>query len=271
MKGRDINDITITSDGWALGATTSGRDPRIVFLHPGVGDRRIWHDVMRMLAPEHTAVAYDRRGFGDTAPAHAEFANVDDLAAVVGTCPDGTVVLVGSSQGGRVAIDYALEYPERVACMVLIAPAISGAPDPDWEDELGFEFLTEIEDAEERGDLDAVNRYEAHMWLDGVGAQEGRVAGFARELFLQMNGVALANEGGVPPSDPQSAIERLDQLTMPILVIVGDLDLSYQQTSAKALAAVVADGRLVELEGVGHLPQLEVPETVAGVIRDFVV
>lgn len=265
-----INDITITAGGWDLRATTSGNDPRMVLLHPGVGDRRIWHDLMQILAPEHTAVAYDRRGFGDTTPANAEFANIDDLDAVVATCADGPVVLVGNSQGGRVAIDYALEHPERVARMVLIAPAISGAPDPDWEDELGFEFLTEIEAAEERGDLESINRYEAHIWLDGVDAQEGRVSGPARELFLQMNGVALANEAGVPPSDPPSAIERLDELAMPILVIVGELDLSYQRTSARALAAVVAEGRLVELEGVAHLPQLEEPQLIAELIREFI-
>src|SRR5215217_2237264 len=75
-------------------------------------------------------VAYDRRGFGDVAPAGGPFRHVDDLLAVLdAVSPDEPAWLVGSSMGGEVALDAALEAPERIAGLVLLAPTNSGDPE----------------------------------------------------------------------------------------------------------------------------------------------
>lgn len=68
------------------------------------------------------------------APAGGPFRHVDDLLAVLdAVSPDAPAWLVGSSMGGEVALDAALEAPERIAGLVLLAPAISGDPEPDEE------------------------------------------------------------------------------------------------------------------------------------------
>lgn len=59
-------------------------------------------------------VSYDRRGFGDTSGPAEAFSHVDDLVAVLDDRDIESAVLVGNSQGGRVAIDMALAHPERV-------------------------------------------------------------------------------------------------------------------------------------------------------------
>ena len=194
-------DIRIPSGAWSLAATLSGEHPRLVFLHPGVADRRCWCDVMSALVPDFPAVAYDRRGFGETPAADAPFVDVDDLRAVLDACVAGPAVLVGNSQGGRIAIDFALAHPERVDRLVLIAPAVSGAPEPDWVAEIGQSLVDLIEAAEAAVDLDEVNRLEALIWLDGPAGPEGRVGGTMRDLFLAMNLVALKNESA-PQSTP---------------------------------------------------------------------
>ena len=62
------------------------------------------------------------------------FRHVDDLLAVLdAVSPDAPAWLVGSSMGGGVALDAALEAPERVAGLVLLAPAVSGDPELDEE------------------------------------------------------------------------------------------------------------------------------------------
>ena len=268
-RGHRVNDLTIIAGDRSLAATVCGQKPRLVFLHPGVGDRRCWREVMAILAPEHSAVAYDRRGFGDTPAADAPFANTDDLEAVLDACATGPAVLVGNSQGGRVAIDFALQRPDRVERLVLIAPAISGAPDPDWDAELGHELVEAIEAAEEREDLDEVNRYEALVWLDGAAGPEGRIGGPVRELFLAMNLVPLRNGSAPGPIDPPSAYEHLERLEMPVLVIVGALDLPYQRAGARALVERLPDARFVELGDMAHVPQLEAPDTLASLIKEF--
>ena len=102
--------------------------PTVVFLHAGVADQRSWFTAADMLDDQVDAVLYDRRGFGATAPSASEFRHVDDLAAVLSAVDADRVVLVGNSMGGELALDFALEAPERVAGMLLIAPAVSGAP-----------------------------------------------------------------------------------------------------------------------------------------------
>jgi len=268
-RGHHVSDLTIRSGDWPLAATACGQNPRLVFLHPGVGDRRCWHEVMAILATDHSAVAYDRRGFGDTPAADAPFVDTDDLQAVLDACVTRPAVLVGNSQGGRIAIDFAILRPDRVERLVLIAAAISGSPDPDWDAELGQELVEAIEAAEEREDLDEVNRCEALVWLDGAAGPEGRIGGPVRKLFHAMNLVVLRNESAPGPIEPPSAYEHLERLAMPVLVIVGALDLPYQRAGARALAERLPNARLVELGGMAHLPQLEAPDTVASLIKEF--
>jgi pimeloyl-ACP methyl ester carboxylesterase len=243
----------------------------LVFLHPGVADRRCWFEVMAHLAPRHAAVAYDCRCFGTTPAADAPFVNTDDLEAVLDACVSGPAILIGNSQGGRIAIDFALLHPERVERLVLIAPAISGAPQADWPKQLGQGLVDALKAAEDRGDLDEVNRLEALIWLDGPHGPEGRVGGPTRALFLAMNRNALSNESAPRPVEPPSAFDRLEHLTMPVLVVAGTRDLELQRSRSRLLAERAPNGRLVELDGVAHVPQLEVPEVVASLIRDFIV
>jgi pimeloyl-ACP methyl ester carboxylesterase len=115
---------TLVADRWP------GDGSPVVLLHAGVCDRRCWRDVGERLGGD--VVAYDRRGFGEVPPADRPFRHVDDLLAVIDALsPDAPAWLVGSSMGGGVALDAALEAPERVAGLVLLAPAVSGDPAPD--------------------------------------------------------------------------------------------------------------------------------------------
>jgi pimeloyl-ACP methyl ester carboxylesterase len=263
------------ADGVALAADhLPGEGPPIVLLHAGVTDRRAWSRVASDLAGRgFDVVAYDRRGFGET-PAAGEPDHVSDLREIVRQAVDGPAWLVGNSQGGRIALDTALSDPGSVAGLVLIAPAVSGAPDP-GDDELDPGTLridAAIEAADARGDSEAVNRLEAWLWLDGPAAAEGRVRGPARELFLAMNAIALAAEwpGDAGPEEP-ATWDRLSEITTPATIAWGELDLPYFGDQCRELAQRLGDVRAaIELPAVAHLPGLEDPGGVAGLIADAV-
>lgn len=118
---------------------TGGALP-IVFLHAGVADRRMWDEQLTGLAAEHQVVAYDRRGFGETQSADEAYSQVGDLRQILDHYRFERVLLIGASQGGRIALDFALSQPGRVAGMVLIAPAVSG------EDSEGFAHPHKVQD-----------------------------------------------------------------------------------------------------------------------------
>jgi pimeloyl-ACP methyl ester carboxylesterase len=181
-------------------------------------------------------VTPDRRGFGDSTWEAEPFSHVDDLLAVMDALDVPDAVLVGNSQRGRVAVEAALGHSDRVTALVLVSPAVSGAP---WAEadlrpgELDLEERAQA--AADSGDLESASTLEAHLWLDGPLQPEGRVTGEPRELFLEMNGRALtAPEVGEPRWDV-GAWSRLAELRPPVTIVVGDLD------EAPHLSAGVAD------------------------------
>jgi pimeloyl-ACP methyl ester carboxylesterase len=116
-----------------VGEWWTGTGPIMVLLHAGVTDRRSWDKVIQQLPSEVGVIVYDRRGFGNTGPSQEAFSHVEDLLAVLDHATDGPVWLVGSSMGGGVALDTALTAPARVEGLVLLAPAVSGAPESDLD------------------------------------------------------------------------------------------------------------------------------------------
>lgn len=262
MKSAITTEI-VRSGAARLRCDIVGSGSTFVFLHAGVADRRSWHEVMYELAPRARSVAYDRRGFGETVCTAESFSHVDDLLAVVDALAPEPFVLIGNSQGGRVAIDFALAHPQRVRSLVLVAPAISGEPEPESLPEAVLRLDEAIEAADAAGDTDLVNRLEAHLWLDGPRSEEGRVGDPARALLLDMNGGALrARKPGEERPMP-AAFPRLEELAMPVHVMVGALDLELFADSARAFTARVRQGTFTILPGVAHLPQMEKPKEFA--------
>ncbi|MEZ4515717.1 MAG: alpha/beta hydrolase [Chloroflexota bacterium] len=261
--------FTIGLGNATLAGVRAGTGKAVVFLHAGVADKRMWAAQLADLGQEYLTIAYDRRGFGETVTPDEPFSNVEDLRQLLDELGIASAVLVGCSQGGRIAIDFTLAYPERAEALVLIASAISGAPPPgDLEPDVEA-LVDELDNAEEAGDLNRVNEMEAILWLDGPTSPVGRVSGAARDLFLDMNGIALAHPELTQEIEPPSAYGRLDQLTIPVLVLWGDLDLAHMYDRAQALVTSIPDARGVEIPGTAHLPNLEQPETINTLISDF--
>src|SRR5579863_4924996 len=123
--------FVVTRTGCDLaGERWPGGAPLLVLLHEGVSDRRGWRQVAQRLAPQVTVVAYDRRGYGESPVSTAPFTHAADLLAILDREQAGQAWLAGASAGGGLALDAALLAPDRVAGLVLIGSAVSGAPEP---------------------------------------------------------------------------------------------------------------------------------------------
>lgn len=243
-------------------------EPAVLLLHAGVADRRSWRHLTPLLPARW--VSFDARGFGESThePQHG-WSAVDDALAVLDAHGLDRAVLVGSSLGGRTALDLALAHPDRVSGLVLIGPAVSGAPPADLEP--AVEPLADALDAaDEADDLSEVNRLEAHLWLDGPLQPEGRVGGEARELFLAMNGVALAAVDSGEQRDDGAAWDRLSEIAVATLVLVGEHDLLHMRDRAEHVADAISDSRFELLAGVTHLPHLEADQRTLDAVAGFV-
>jgi pimeloyl-ACP methyl ester carboxylesterase len=249
------------------GAPGEGAD--LLLIHAGVTDRRSWRPLVAAIGDGRRIVSYDQRGYGDTTYTPEPYDGHPDALAVMDAAGLEAPVVVGASMGGKVSLHLALEHPERVSALVLIGPAVSGAPEPAPYPEPLASMEKAQEAAWERGDFEEVNRLDAHIWLDGPTAPEGRVGGELRDLFLEMNQRALNAEDPGDPPGSMDAWSRLEELAMPILVLVGALDLPEIQANCRAIAERAKDARFVELPGVAHLPHFEADPACFEAISTF--
>jgi pimeloyl-ACP methyl ester carboxylesterase len=263
--------FTITRPGIELAAERwPGGNPVLVLLHEGIADRRGWRQTADLLAPDLTVVAYDRRGYGETPPSPGPFSHVDELLAVLDQVADGPAWLVGASAGGGLALDTALTAPDRVAGLVLLGTAVSGAPQPELDAD-GQRFMQLWDKAIADGDRDELNRLDMWVWVDGPAQPEGRVSGPARDLALAMNAVIIAND--VPEDAGASGVsawDRLGEIGVPVTVACGDLDVPFLFTRSQELARRLPHARYQTLPGRAHQPYLEDPAQVAQLIRQAV-
>lgn len=241
----------------------------VLLIHAGVTDRRSWAGLVDVLGPSVRSIRYDARGFGETTTEpHDDWSPVEDARAVLDAAAADAAIIVACSMGGRTAIDLALVAPGRVRALVLIAPAISGSPAPEL-DAVTAELDRRGDAAIEQGDLAELNRIEAELWLDGPG-RAGRVGKEARELFLAMNGAALAADDPGARAQDAVAWPRLGEIRVPTLVLVGALDLPHVRAAARHAAATIPGAALVALEDAAHLPHLERHAVALSEIAAFV-
>jgi pimeloyl-ACP methyl ester carboxylesterase len=236
-----------------------GAGEPVILLHAGIADRRMWDRQLEALAEHCRVVRYDRRGFGRSPLTDVPYAHHEDLRDLLDGLGIERASLVGCSMGGAAAIDFALRYPERVRAMVLVGSAVSGAesdepPPKEWD---------ELVAADEAGDLERVSELEVRIWVDGPYRSPEEVDPAVRDLVREMNLIALRSEasglGEERPADP-SAAERLGEIQVPSLVVVGALDRPEIVARSEALARHVPRAGKVVMDGTAHVPNMERPQ-----------
>lgn len=246
-----------------------GSGPAVVLIHAGVANLRMWDPQVPVLAEAYRVIRFDTRGYGRTETEDAPFSNRDDLAALMDHLEVSSGVIVGSSRGGIIALDFALERPERVDALVVAAGGISGfEAETDGEDEAVW---AEAERMWEAREWERLAAFETAYWVDGPGQPPTRVDPSLRE---RIHGWILSNFraekpwGQPQPLDPPAA-GRLGEVAVPTLVLVGDLDDAGTQAACRHLATEVPNARLEVFPGVAHLLNLEEPERFNRLLLEF--
>lgn len=261
--------INVTSGQANLSVDVAGSGPLVVFLHANVCDKRMWGRQMSALRENYKTVAFDRRGFGQSNYVAEPHSPMADLFAVMDAVDKNqSAVLVACSAGGKIAIDAAIEHPARIKALVLISPSVSGAPVPQYASSI-MHLLDDQAAATRERKLDRLNAIKAHLWLDGPLANEGRVTGQVRELFLKMNGEALAAPFPGDSIDTTLMYGRLSEIKVPVLLVWGSLDFQHIQFRTKAMIGMVKSGSGLEMAGSAHLPSLEHPSDFNKLLIEF--
>jgi 3-oxoadipate enol-lactonase len=245
----------------------------LLLLHAGVADRRMWAPIVPRLERSRRVLAPDALGFGERPLPKGEFSRVDDVVSLLDAEGVERVAVVGASDGGRIAIDLALEHPDRVAALVLASPALGGWA---WSQEVR-EFGAAEDELLEAGKVDEAAELNVRTWVDGNGRGPDAVDGEVRELVREMQRRAFEHLLAAYAEEPHpqehgpdvAAAARLGDLAAPTLVLVGELDKADFPAIAEKIASEAPHARVISLSGVAHLPSLEKPDLFAELVLAF--
>jgi pimeloyl-ACP methyl ester carboxylesterase len=257
---------TAEVNGTRLAYEVVGAGPAVVLVHGLALDRRMWDEQVDALAPAHRVVRYDLRGFGRSAdPRDGEqYSHADDLRALLAHLDLPHAAVVGLSLGGWVALEFTLTCPEAVDALVLADPAIRHYPYPaGWGANL--RRLSEV--ARSSG-LAAAKE----LWLADPVFERSRelpvVASRLRRMVEDFGGWPLLHHNPLAPMRPP-AIERLAEVSVPTLVILGERDHPDFHGIARLLASGIPHAEPHTLAGAGHMSNMDAPEKFNSVLLDF--
>lgn len=257
--------LRATSGDVGIAYELLGEGPPLLLVQGlGYGGRG-WGPTLDLLAEDFLVAAFDNRGFGasDAPPGpYKARALAEDAVAVLDAAALERVHVVGASLGGMVAQEVALGWPERVDRLVLTSTTPGGLgshPMPPQTVSLMVEAPAMPPEV-------ALRRFVENALGDGASDQlVERIVDYRRANPPDPEGWQAQAAAGAM----HDALDRLDQITAPTLVIHGTEDAVVDPRNGELLAERIPVARLELLPGCGHLPSWEEPERFAARIREF--
>ncbi|HEX7182763.1 MAG TPA: alpha/beta fold hydrolase [Thermoanaerobaculia bacterium] len=252
--------------GGKLWYEVRGQGAPLVLLHDGLLPSETWDDQVPAFSRAFRTIRYDRRGYGRSEASKEPFSDVDDLAAVLAALKVDRAVLVGCSNGGKLAVDFALAYPDRVESLVLVGPVVSGLPYSTHMLRRSMSIFRPV--FREKDVAAAIEGWVRDPYL--VDAANTRTKERLRELLTRYPG-PMTRTGSESKEPERPAAGRLSEIRKPALIVVGASDIPDVHAHSGALAAGIDHARREVLPGAGHLIHMEIPErfneTVLGFLR----
>jgi 3-oxoadipate enol-lactonase len=234
----------------------------VVLIHDGIAHSAVWDDVWPEFCKKFHTIRYDRRGYGRTPASTTWYTEVEDLAALLRQRKVSRAVLVGSSHGGELSIDFALRYPKVVEQLVLVGAVVSGLPYSDHFLNRGMANSQPFEKNDVAGGL-ANWAKDKYLLAPGHDVAQKRLLG-----LLTANPQDMTHNDYARPTMP--ALGRLREIHVPTLILVGDADIPDVHAHAGAIEAGISGSKRVVISEAGHLMYLEKPAEFSRQVIGFI-
>ncbi len=262
----------LTRDGVRVWWESYGSGERAVLLLPSwtIVHSRMWKSQVPYLARHARVVTFDARGSGlsdapDDQAAYADAETIADAIAILDHLGIGSVAAAGLSRGGRYALELAAAHPDRVRAVLAVAPAVPHlTEEPAWRDRGWDKDTPEYWQRDFRGFLEFFFTQalpEAHS----TKPIEDAVA-WGLDTTPEVLAMTRAEQG---VADRAAAEALCRAVRCPVVVAQGSED-RIVPPQRGARVAELTGGRLVVLEGSGHMPQARDPVRVNLLLRDVV-
>lgn len=260
-----------TAGGSSLAHDVLGAGHPFVLLHADSLDRRFWDFQLDAFSSRFRVVRYDLRNHGRSPRFSGLYDGDRDLAGLLDTLSIAAAHLLGTGSGANIALEFALNHPHRVTALVLVGSAFTwNFPSPgEWSELFGKlapmagAFIT----AKQSGDPGPL--------VDGLlgGPYYSSRNDAGRELLRRMmldNAHLLTQSFGANPKPiSPAAVNRLAEIRVPTLIIVGEHDWEFTKRNAGSLQQAIPGATKVIIAGAGLYPNLDDPGAFNAAVLDF--
>jgi pimeloyl-ACP methyl ester carboxylesterase len=262
----------VETNGTKLYYEVMGEGHPLVLLHGGYMDRRMWDDQFAVFAQQYQVIRYDIRGFGKSELPQVPYADRQDLYTLLTFLEVNKAYLLGLSLGGAIALEFTLEYPDMVDALILVGSPVPGYP-------LGLMFTGKqleqqiqrwkpFEQARRERNIPAM----VNLLMDDDSLVPSPKYPVARQR-VRDNLSEYSFAWVLNPAPKQElvppAYERLTEIHVPTLILVGADDHFQLHKSADKLEYDIAGARRIAISETHHMPNMEKPEEFNQVILDF--
>jgi pimeloyl-ACP methyl ester carboxylesterase len=246
-------------DGGALSYTRAGAGRAIVFLHGWTLDRRMWGPQLVTFARTCLVLAPDRRGFGRSSAPPDLFREADDVVRLLDAVDAPRAVVVGMSQAGRVALDFAHRFADRTDAIVLQGAPFSALAAPADEHAIPVAAYAVLARTGRLAEMKSLWR--AHPLMH-TGTPEA--AACVAAMLADYAGRDLLEDAPAPAREADPA-----QIGAPALVLTGTCDTPWRISAGDALARALPKASRAHIEAAGHLCNLCASSAYNNVLTDF--
>lgn len=260
------------------GSATDAPSRAVVLAHATGFCGAVWQPLIPALRERFRVVTLDQRGHGDSDKPDTDYVwrdFVDDLAGVLDAMRLREVYAVGHSKGGAAVAGVAALHPGRIARAVLLDPVLID-PLPDGREPganllaLGARRRRLVWDSRDQMIESFAARPPFDVWRRDFIEAYVRGGTFVREdgrVELKCSGEIEARvyEGAAR----SSSISFLGRITVPTLLVSGEASLTLPPSRARQAAALLRDGQLEILPGIGHFVPMQAPEEVLRLLGAF--
>lgn len=257
----------LTVNHTRLFCSISGEGEPLVLVHGGFTDHRVWKHQSAAFASQYKVVCLDQRGYGKSDLPLGPFSHMEDLKSLLDVLQLSKVNLIGSSLGGAVALEFALQYPEAVKSLVLVGSGLKGYPyPPDY-----LASVMELPGIIQAQGIEAGINYilTSPLWdyfFPSPNHPEARAS--VVQLVKDSVNVFRWNPMWDVALDP-SAYERLGEIKIPVLMIIGDRDSHYVMEIGDYIHGKIENSGKVMMKDCCHHPFVEKPQEFNRLVQDF--
>lgn len=265
QKQNELESGFIDVDGGRIYYEVKGQGEPLILLHPGLTDLRMWKQQVNELSKKFRVICYDQRGYGKSDLPSKKYAPNTDLLTLMDSLKIEKADIIGICMGALHAVEFAIEYPEKVNSLSLSGISFLNWKYPDNVIKKHIEFSSIAAEGPEK----AIETIKTDpFWKQTIPSDNYKTA---QESFLELleDNKKAFTANWQYKEQKFNTMDRISEINIPVLVIRPENEVDYMIEIGDYLVENLRKVEQIQIKGAGHLSNMEEPQKFNKIVIDF--